>query len=138
MSLQLKIGEVAKGAGVRVDTVRFYEREGLLPRASRSRSGYRMFTTATVERVAFVKRAQALGFTLEEIADILRSIERGEVDYANGRTRLLRVLARIDAKVTELQAVRRELVAVLDRFETGHCDEIEQTAKRIKNAGSRS
>jgi DNA-binding transcriptional MerR regulator len=135
MSLQLKIGEVAKGAGVRVDTVRFYEREGLLPKASRSHSGYRMFTTATVERVAFVKKAQALGFTLEEIADILRSIERGGVDYAKGRTRLLRVLARIDAKMTELQTVRREVVAVLDRFVAGHCDEMEQTAHRLAAAG---
>jgi MerR family mercuric resistance operon transcriptional regulator len=132
MAQNLKIGEVARRAGVRIDTVRFYERLGILPPASRAPSGYRFFEPATVDRILFVKKAQALGFTLDETTEILRSIDRGEASYADGRSRLERVLARIDDKLAELRAVRREVVAVLERFVTGHCDEIESTAQRIK------
>jgi DNA-binding transcriptional MerR regulator len=133
MEQSLKIGEVARLAGVRIDTVRFYERLGILLPASRAASGYRFFDPATVERILFVKKAQALGFTLDETAEILRSIDRGEASYVDGRAQLERVLARIDDKLAELRAVRREVVAVLKRFGAGHCDEIEQTARRIKN-----
>lgn len=128
----LKIGEVARLAGVRVDTVRFYERQGLLPAGQRTRGGYRQFTEASVERIAFIKQAQALGFSLEEVGQILRAIDAGGVDYARGRTRLLAVAARIDAKIAELRAVRRKLNAMLKRFEAGHCEDMERTAQNIR------
>jgi DNA-binding transcriptional MerR regulator len=128
----LKIGVVARSAGVRIDTVRFYERRGLLPLAARASSGYRFFAPQAIDRILFVKKAQALGFTLDEIADILRAIDRGEANYKNGQERLLRVVARVDEKIAELRSVRRQLKAVLKRFDAGHCEEIEDTARRIR------
>src|SRR6266851_4535416 len=67
----LTIGQVARGAGVHLDTVRYYERRGLLPPPPRTAAGYRQYPPDTVRRVAFIKRAQALGFTLEEIDGLL-------------------------------------------------------------------
>jgi DNA-binding transcriptional MerR regulator len=65
------IGQVAAAAAVNVQTLRYYERVGLLPRPARRASGYRTYTRDTVQRVRFIKRAQELGFTLGEIADLL-------------------------------------------------------------------
>lgn len=128
----LKVGDVARRAGVRVDTVRFYERMGLLPLAERTTSGYRCFSPAAVERILFVKKAQALGFSLEETADILRAIDRGEASYENGRERLVGALRRVDEKLAELRAVRKEITRVIAAFDAGYCEEMEKTAKRIK------
>jgi len=125
---------VARSAGVRIDTVRFYERRGLLPLAARTSSGYRFFAPQAIDRILFVKKAQALGFTLDEIADILRAIDRGEANYKNGRERLLRVVARVDEKIAELRSVRRQLTTVIKRFDAGHCEEIEDAARRIRRS----
>ena len=65
--MALKIGEVAGRGGVNLQTIRYYEREGLLPKPPRLQSGYRMFPESTVRRVRFIKRAQELGFSLAEI-----------------------------------------------------------------------
>jgi MerR family copper efflux transcriptional regulator len=69
--MALKIGEVAERGGVNLQTIRYYEREGLLPEPPRRESGYRMFPESTVRRVRFIKRAQELGFTLAEIRELL-------------------------------------------------------------------
>jgi DNA-binding transcriptional MerR regulator len=61
---EFRIGEVAAQAGVSVDTVRYYERRGLLPFVSRTHSGYRVFTAQAVERIRFIKQAQEIGFSL--------------------------------------------------------------------------
>jgi DNA-binding transcriptional MerR regulator len=66
-----RIGEVATGAGVSVDTVRYYERLKLLPRASRSSGNFRLFVPESIERVRFIKQAQELGLTLDEIKGLL-------------------------------------------------------------------
>ena len=66
----MKIGELATRAGVPIDTVRYYERQGLLPQPPRQPSGYRSFQASDVVRLRFVKRAKALGFTLEEVRDL--------------------------------------------------------------------
>lgn len=67
-----KIGYAAKAAGVSVDTVRYYEREGLLDDIARSESGYRSYSDKDIERLCFIRKAKALGFTLEDIADLLQ------------------------------------------------------------------
>src|SRR5215210_2740565 len=67
----LQIGEVAARSGVSIDTVRYYERRQLLPRASRSNGGFRLFPPDTVERVQFIKHGQEMGLSLEEIAQLL-------------------------------------------------------------------
>jgi Hg(II)-responsive transcriptional regulator len=68
---QLTRGEIAKRSGVNIETIRYYERRGLLPKPMRSVSGYRLFSTDDVRRVRFIKRAQELGFLLDEIAELL-------------------------------------------------------------------
>jgi DNA-binding transcriptional MerR regulator len=70
-SSSLTIGQVAKGAGVGVETVRFYEREGLVPAPKRRPSGYRQYPADTVRRIRFVQAAKDLGFTLKEIRELL-------------------------------------------------------------------
>src|SRR6059058_2574344 len=69
--MTMKIGEVAERGGVNLQTIRYYEREGLLPTPNRMASGYRVFHEDTVRRVRFIKRAQELGFTLAEIRELL-------------------------------------------------------------------
>ena len=66
----LTMGRLAKQAGVNLETVRFYERRGLLPRPSRSASGYRLFTADAARRIKFIRRAQELGFSLTEIGEL--------------------------------------------------------------------
>jgi DNA-binding transcriptional MerR regulator len=72
MEKALRIGEVAGRAGVNVQTLRFYERRGLLPEPPRRASGYREYAPESVRRVRFIKRAQELGFTLAEVEELLR------------------------------------------------------------------
>ena len=68
----LTSGQAAKAAGVGVETLRFYERKGLLPKPARRTSGYRVYTPESVDRLAFIKRAQRLGFTLKDVKELLR------------------------------------------------------------------
>ena len=118
----LKIGEVAKRAGVTVDAVRFYERRGVLPPAERQPSGYRNYTDETVERIRLTKSLQALGFTLEEVVDALGRLDTGDATCASERWRFEQVLERIDAKLAELRRVRRDVVRVLETSHAGHCE----------------
>jgi len=128
----LKIGELAARAGVRVDTVRYYERRKLLPKATRASSGYRTFSEADVERLLFTKQAQALGFTLDEIIAILASMDLGEVDYARAAKRVERVIARVDDKLAELRAMRKQLARLLRRYSTGGCKDLERAADGMR------
>ena len=117
----MKIGEVARDAGVTVDTVRFYERRGVLPAPERLASGYRAYTASTVERIRFARRLQQLGFTLDEVIDALHAADRGDVRCASERWRLEVVLARIDAKIAALRAGRRDVATVLRGCDEGAC-----------------
>jgi DNA-binding transcriptional MerR regulator len=118
----LKIGQVARDAGVTVDTVRFYERRGVLPPPERQPSGYRTYTADAVERIRLTKSLQALGFTLDEVVDALGRLDTGDATCASERWRFEQVLARIDAKLAELRRVRRDVVAVLETSHSGHCN----------------
>src|SRR5262245_2308496 len=106
----MKIGQVAKLAGVTIDAVRFYERRGLLPAPPRRTSGYRLYTEVTVERIRFTKSLQTMGFSLDEIVDVLGAVDSGAATCASERRRFEQVLARIDEKLAELRATRRKLV----------------------------
>ena len=128
----MKIGEVARRAGVRNDTIRFYERVGVLPRAERRESGYRSFTEATVRRIQFVKSLQALGFPLEEIVSLLREVDAGTARCAKEQPRLERVLARIDEKLLTLRRARRRLAQTIARCKSGEC------VLLSKNVGARA
>lgn len=105
----LTIGALARRAHVPLDTVRYYERRGLLPEPPRTAAGYRQYPEDTVRRVTFIKRAQAMGFTLEEIAELLAL----RMTSGNGCRAVERqarvVIGRIDGKVAELTRMRSAL-----------------------------
>ncbi len=117
----MKIGQVAAQAEVTVDTVRFYERRGVLPTPERSSSGYRTYTDATVERIRLARRLQALGLTLDEVIDALHATDRGGATCDSERWRLEAVVERIEAKIAELRRVRREVRSVMAACDKGSC-----------------
>ena len=110
----LTIGKVAKQAGVGIDTVRFYEREGLLPEARRAESGYRLYSLDDVDRLRFIRRAKTLGFSLEEIAELLR-LNAAEGSRSDVKHLAQRRLADLDRKLGELTAIRDALATLVRR-----------------------
>lgn len=105
----MRIGELAQRAGVGVDTVRYYEREGILPPADRAESGYRRYRPDDVARLQFVRRAKALGFTLTEIAELLALSGQRGADMVAMRTAAQTKLADVDTKLAELTRIRAGL-----------------------------
>ena len=108
-SKSLRIGEVAARAGLNPKTLRFYESMGLLPSPSREANGYRRYPSETVELLSFVKQAQGLGFTLEEIKEILSIRRRGEVPCVHVRSLLQAKAAELNRKLADLVALRRRI-----------------------------
>jgi Hg(II)-responsive transcriptional regulator len=105
----LKIGEVAARASVNVQTLRYYERRGLLPRPPRSESNYRLYSDDTVRRVRFVKRAQELGFSLGEIRGLLDLRVGPRATCADVRRRTQAKIAEIEEKIWTLRSMKRVL-----------------------------
>ena len=117
----MKIGEVAGQAGVTVDTVRFYERVGVLPSPARTESGYRDYVPETVERIRLTRELQAIGFTLNEAVDALTAHDAGGATCESERWRLQAVLHRVDTKLAELTALRSRIVDAQAACEGGRC-----------------
>lgn len=105
----LTIGRLAKQAGVNLETVRFYERRGLLPRPPRSASGYRLFPAETARRLKFIRRAQELGFSLAEIAELLSLRVSRRTTSAQIRASAESKIADIDAKIRSLESMKKTL-----------------------------
>jgi MerR family transcriptional regulator, mercuric resistance operon regulatory protein len=110
----LRIGEVAARAGVNVQTLRYYERRGLLEEPDRRPSGYRTYPPDAVRVVRFIKRAQDLGFTLREVEELLRLREQRPARRAQVRALALAKIADIDRKTRGLQAMRESLTVLVD------------------------
>lgn len=104
----LSIGRVASLAGVGVDTIRFYERRGLLPPPQRRASGYRVYSETVVSRLEFIRRAKALGFSLEEITSLLHLQDHGG-PKAEVKAITHRKLEEIEAKLADLDRMREVL-----------------------------
>jgi len=111
---QLTVGELARRAHVNRETVRYYERRRLLPRASRAISGYRIFSDDALRRLRFIRHAKALGFSLNEIRDLLtlRVNSIGACDRVQERTRAK--IDDIDKKIDSLQKVKGALCELVD------------------------
>jgi Hg(II)-responsive transcriptional regulator len=107
----LTIGRVAQQADVSIDTIRFYEQRGLLPKPIRTAAGYRLYTANTVERLNFIRRSKVLGFTLEEII-LLLGLQDRRAAKADVRAITRSKLERIDAKINDLQRMRDVLSAL--------------------------
>jgi Hg(II)-responsive transcriptional regulator len=108
---ELGIGELAKRAGVGIDTVRYYERNGLLSPYTRLPSGYRRYRDLEVARLRFIRRAQALGFTLSEIKSLLKLSAQRNV--AQVKRSAQAKLADVDRRISELQRVRTGLAELI-------------------------
>lgn len=121
----LTIGQVAKGAGIGVETVRFYEREGLLEEPERRPSGYRQFNERIVVRLRFIRRAKELGFTLKEIKELLSLKLDPSTTCADVKGRAEVKIADIEARIDSLKRMKRALVkltrACSGRGETSDC-----------------
>ena len=123
----MHIGELARAAAVNIQTIRFYEREGLLPVPTRNNSGYRCYDTGDIERVTFIKSNQELGFTLGEIKQLLdlhRVVAAMTFPLRHKPTELLGIIAigrerleAINQKVRTLHAMRRRLASLLQQLE---------------------
>jgi DNA-binding transcriptional MerR regulator len=107
--LPMKIGELAHRAGVGIDTVRHYERQGLLPAPARQPSGYRTYSQIDLVRLRFVRRARALGFSLEEIGSLLALSELRAEDVGELRSIASAKLAQVESRMAELARMRDAL-----------------------------
>lgn len=110
----MQIGLLAKRAGVPIDTVRYYERNGILPPPERQASGYRAYNERDVERLRFLRRAKALGFTLVEIRDLLELSSRRDDDMGSLKTAASEKLADVEHKLAELTRIRDGLRVLVD------------------------
>ncbi len=121
----LTIGQVAKQAGVNVETVRYYERQGLIPEPPRRASGYRQYSTDFVKRIRFIKRAQTLGFSLKEITELLDFRIEHDTACDEVRIRAEQKVASIDEKIRTLERMKEVLdeliIACHHREPTSDC-----------------
>ena len=108
----LSIGALAKRAGVGIDTVRYYERSGLLWPKERLASGYRRYSPAEVARLRFIRRAQALGFTLKEIAELLALSNRR--DIARVKRAAQQKVIDVEKRIASLQRMRQGLADLIE------------------------
>ena len=134
----LRIGEVAQRAGVSVDTIRYYEKRNLLPRAPRSEGGFRLFVVETIDRVRFIKQAQEMGFSLDEIRALLSGGGAGECRQMRDllEAKLQGISQRMNALRAFARTLNRHLRACEDELKrrgaAAKCPvivEIDQTAK---------
>lgn len=120
---QLKIGEVAKESGVGIEALRFYERSGLLGRPARTQSGYRVYDFSVLQRLDFIKRAQVIGFSLDEIKQIIAEKQAGHSPCLEVREIVRDRLKDLDERMKEMRKYRRELGNALQKWEeTGELD----------------
>ncbi|HSE01026.1 MAG TPA: heavy metal-responsive transcriptional regulator [Burkholderiales bacterium] len=106
----LTIGRVARSAGLAIDTVRYYEREGLLEKPARTASGYRHYTTDAVARLSFIRQAKELGFSLSEIKELLALRVTPGKSCVDVRARAEAKIADVDQRISQLNRMKRALV----------------------------
>ena len=112
----MQIGKLAKTAGVSVQTVRFYERQGLLPDPGRTDSGYRVYTEAHLRQLRFIRQAKALGFSLEEIKGILRMRSRGQCPCGKVISLAENHLRNVEGQIRRLDSFRLQLSQALKQW----------------------
>jgi DNA-binding transcriptional MerR regulator len=137
----MQIGIVAKKIGLSVDAIRFYERNGLLPRPPRTQGGFRRYGENDVETLAFVRRVQGLGFKLSEIRSLLNLRGNRLLPCAPVQRRLQEKLADVQRKLNDLHKLERELRLALRscnkelRKRDTHCPILRETDKRKPESG---
>jgi len=126
MSLSLTIGRLARKSGVNIETVRYYQRLGIIQEPAKPAQGYRIYTPTTVDRILFIRRAKELGFSLGEIAELL---ELGEGHCEDVRHRAEEKRSYIDQQISDLQNLRATLDQLIKTCQAGsdkaHCPIVE-------------
>jgi len=125
---RMLIGELAEQAGVNVQTVRFYERRKLLPEPSRTHSGYREYGEQELKQLRFIRQAKALGFTLDEIRDIIRNRGRGQCPCTDVITIADRHLRDINEQIQTLERFKNELTTAVRQWKRAGKQNIEAGA----------
>ncbi len=115
MTMSMKIGELARQAQINPRTLRYYERIGLLMPSARTAAGYRLYTAPDAARLAFIRRAQVLGLSLEEIAATIALREAGTAPCRHVRATAAAKVALIEERISALQVLRDELLRLADR-----------------------
>jgi len=133
----MRIGELSQHTAVPTKTIRYYEEVGVLPPAERAANGYRMYTDATIERLEFIKDAQATGLTLDEIATVLRLREKGESTCQHVTHLLDHHLQQLDGRIKALHATRDRLVGFIERAQSLDPEECSDP-NRCQTIGPRS
>jgi len=113
----MRSSEVARATGVSTDTLRHYERKGLLPRASRTPAGYRQYPASTVARVLMIQRALVVGFSLTELTRVLNTRDRGGAPCRSVRALVGERLEQLSARIEELSTLREELRELLREWD---------------------
>ena len=132
MSTTLTIGSLSKQSGVNVETIRFYERSGLLPAPQRTPSGYRSYRPEDVRRLRFIRRGRELGFSLEEIRELLELAAQPQQPCASADRMVREHLDAIETRIRDLQNLRQELRKLCDcrSAEVEHCRLLEALDER--------
>ena len=123
--MNMTVGELSKQAGVNLETVRFYEKQKLMPRPERTSGGHRVYSDADVERLKFIQRAKWVGFTLKEIRTLMRVREADPTESCEDVMDLARrKVVEIEEKLAELGEMRKALHRFIDccpNIDAGHC-----------------
>lgn len=116
----MRIGELGRATGVDIETIRYYEKLGLLPAPARSANGYRAYGAAHLERLAFVRHCRALDMPLAEIKRLLDLVAHPDADCGDINRLIDDQLARTRARLKSMRALEKQLIALRARCETGH------------------
>lgn len=126
MSGLLRAGQIAEAVGINVETLRYYERRGILGQPDRSPGGHRLYPETTVTTLRVIKASQSLGFTLEEVVELLDAGRHHHGSAQGGlRARTETKLAEVEQKIADLQAIRSSLIAARD----AGCDDLVRCAE---------
>ena len=117
----LRVADLAEAVGLSPDTIRYYERAGLLPPPARTPAGYRAYDTGAVDRLKFIQGAQRLGLKLRDIADLLAIRDTGVCPCEPAEQLLRRRLTELDAEMARLAALREQMVAMVDALPSADC-----------------
>jgi len=113
---EFAIGALARRSGVKVETIRYYEKIGIMPKTARSAGGYRLYTADHLKRLSFVRRGRELGFSLEDVRKLLRAVDGGNYTCAEVRTLTLDHVADIRQKIADLRRLERVMTDI-----ASHC-----------------
>lgn len=117
------IGSLSKGTGCKIETIRYYERIGLMPKPPRSPGGHRLYEEAHLKRLTFIRRSRELGFTLHEVRGLLRLVDGGEYSCAEVKALTLDHAAEVRRKVADLRKLERVLKEMAAECEGGEVPE---------------